>query len=234
MSATDISGLGTLLTGAYIELEPGTGPQGPLTYVGLETPPPTNRNVPPAVATDAAGDSVVVWASTDGLGMSGVFGRRLGSQGRANGLKFRIDGGGNPRGTGDYAPAIAMSDDGAFVVAWSQANGAPAQLPNVHAIQARRYGPLGVPGPIVAISETRALEEANVDMNAAGDAVVTWAATPAESGRLPLRVQAQTLLARLNSGAQRASLGADARAHLQDSADMLSQSLAARIARPGA
>ena len=154
---------------------------------------PTNRNAPPAVATDAAGDSVVVWASTDGLGMSGVFGRRLGSQGRASGVKFRIDGGGNPRGTGDYAPAIAMNDAGAFVVAWSQANLAPPQLPNVHAIQARRYGPLGVPGPIVAISETRALEEANVDMNAAGDAVVTWAATPAASGRAPLRVQAQTL-----------------------------------------
>ncbi len=61
---------------------------------------------------------------------------------------------------------------------------------------------------------------------------------PASAGRADarslMRVQAQTLLARLNSGAQRASLSADARAHLQDSADMLSQSLAARIARPGA
>lgn len=46
VSATDISGLGTLLTGAYIELEPGTGSQGPVTFRGLETPPPTNRNVP--------------------------------------------------------------------------------------------------------------------------------------------------------------------------------------------
>lgn len=46
VSATDISGLGTLLTGAYIELEPGTGPQGPTSFLGLEMPPPTSQNVP--------------------------------------------------------------------------------------------------------------------------------------------------------------------------------------------
>lgn len=46
VSATDISGLGTLLTGAYIEVEPGRGPQGPTSFRGLEEPPPTNRDVP--------------------------------------------------------------------------------------------------------------------------------------------------------------------------------------------
>ena len=46
VSATDISGLSTLLTGAYIEVEPGTGPQGPTAFRGLEEPPPTNRDVP--------------------------------------------------------------------------------------------------------------------------------------------------------------------------------------------
>lgn len=46
VSAADISGLGTLLTGVYIELEPGTGPMGPTKWKGRETPPATNRSVP--------------------------------------------------------------------------------------------------------------------------------------------------------------------------------------------
>ncbi len=47
-----------------------------------------------------------------------------------------------------------------------------------------------------------------------------------------VRVQAQALLARLNAASQRGNLAADTRAHLQDSADALSQALSARIARP--
>ena len=46
VSAADISGLGTLLTGVYIELEPGTGALGPRKWKGLETPPATSRSVP--------------------------------------------------------------------------------------------------------------------------------------------------------------------------------------------
>ncbi|MBC7980056.1 MAG: intermembrane transport protein PqiB [Armatimonadetes bacterium] len=46
VSASDISGLGTLLTGVYIELEPGTGKLGPRKYKGRETPPATNRSIP--------------------------------------------------------------------------------------------------------------------------------------------------------------------------------------------
>jgi paraquat-inducible protein B len=46
VSTTDISGLGTLLTGAYIELEPGTGERGVSDFVGLETPPTTSSSVP--------------------------------------------------------------------------------------------------------------------------------------------------------------------------------------------
>ena len=47
VSTTDISGLGTLLTGAYIELDPGPPGAPPLNHFqGLETPPATNRNIP--------------------------------------------------------------------------------------------------------------------------------------------------------------------------------------------
>ena len=46
VSAADVSGLGTLLTGAYIELEPGTGDLGVRKWKGRETPPATNRSIP--------------------------------------------------------------------------------------------------------------------------------------------------------------------------------------------
>ena len=49
-----------------------------------------------------------------------------------------------------------------------------------------------------------------------------------------VRVQAQGLLSRINSALQRGALSADARAHLQDSADTLNQALSARLQRAGA
>jgi hypothetical protein len=49
-----------------------------------------------------------------------------------------------------------------------------------------------------------------------------------------VRVQAQGLLSRINGALKRGSLSADTRAHLQDSADTLSQALSARLERAGA
>jgi len=47
LSATEFSGVGTLITGAYIELDPGP-PEGERKthFLGLETPPATNSGVP--------------------------------------------------------------------------------------------------------------------------------------------------------------------------------------------
>ena len=57
VSAADISGLGTLLTGVYVELEPGAGELGPRKWKGRETPPPTNRSVPGLRLTLVSEDS---------------------------------------------------------------------------------------------------------------------------------------------------------------------------------
>ncbi len=46
VSAVDISGLGTLLTGVYIEMEPGKGEKNGRKWEGLETPPATSRTIP--------------------------------------------------------------------------------------------------------------------------------------------------------------------------------------------
>jgi paraquat-inducible protein B len=47
LSATEFSGLGTLITGAYIELDPGPpDAERHSLFRVLETPPATNRSVP--------------------------------------------------------------------------------------------------------------------------------------------------------------------------------------------
>lgn len=47
VSTTDVSGLGTLLTGAFLELDPGAQDGDRSSdFVGLEKPPATNRNIP--------------------------------------------------------------------------------------------------------------------------------------------------------------------------------------------
>lgn len=47
VSTTNITGLGTLITGAYVELDPGpVGGNQVNHFKGLETPPATNRNIP--------------------------------------------------------------------------------------------------------------------------------------------------------------------------------------------
>jgi paraquat-inducible protein B len=57
VSASTISGLSTLITGAYIELEPGDGP-GPINHFdGLEQPPVTSANVPGLRLTLVAEDA---------------------------------------------------------------------------------------------------------------------------------------------------------------------------------
>ncbi len=57
VSASTISGLSTLITGAYIELEPGDGPAPVNHYDGLEQPPVTSANVPGLRLTLVAEDA---------------------------------------------------------------------------------------------------------------------------------------------------------------------------------
>jgi hypothetical protein len=73
----------------------------------------------PAVAADAAGDFVVVWASNEESGGAyGIWGQLYTSSGQTNGGRFQV----NTTMTVDaQAPAVAMASDGRFLVSW-QAN----------------------------------------------------------------------------------------------------------------
>ena len=46
ISGATISGLSTLVGGAYLELDPGSGSEGRRSFTGLENPPPTPNSVP--------------------------------------------------------------------------------------------------------------------------------------------------------------------------------------------
>ena len=57
VSTSNVSGLGTLITGAYLELDPGTLESGQTRYVGLEEPPVTSSSVPGLRLTLVAEDA---------------------------------------------------------------------------------------------------------------------------------------------------------------------------------
>ncbi|HEY6320440.1 MAG TPA: hypothetical protein VJA16_02650 [Thermoanaerobaculia bacterium] len=75
----------------------------------------------PAVATDAAGDFVVVWNSDEENGhLHGIFGQLYDSAGQPHGSQpFQVN---TTTTYDDLAPAVAMAADGRFLVVW-QSNG---------------------------------------------------------------------------------------------------------------
>jgi hypothetical protein len=77
----------------------------------------TNYQNVPVVAVGQAGEFVVTWTGGQHDGSSfGVFARRFGSNGTALGAEFQV----NLFTTGyQGAPAVAIGDDGDFVVAWT-------------------------------------------------------------------------------------------------------------------
>jgi UDP-3-O-[3-hydroxymyristoyl] glucosamine N-acyltransferase len=64
---------------------------------------------------DANEDLVVVWTGYAGIGGTGVFGRRFDRDGSPVGERFVVT---DSQRAGERGPALAMSPDGSFVVAW--------------------------------------------------------------------------------------------------------------------
>ena len=124
-----------------------------------------------AVASDADGDSVVVWASDgqDGSGY-GVFAQRYDSSGATVGSEFQV----NTTTSNDQEDAsVAMDDNGNFVVVWSSRN----QDGSGEGIYARLYNNAATPqtGEILVNTTTSGDQEwPAVAMDADGDFVVTW------------------------------------------------------------
>ena len=133
----------------------------------------------PSVAADADGDFVVTWTSylQDGS-QSGIYARRYRASGEALGDEFRV----NSTAAGNQRhPAVAMDDDGDFVVAWAgfaQSGGGGWD------VYAQRYSDAGAKeGGEFRVNSTAAGDQqfASVAADAAGNFVVGWT-TDAQDG----------------------------------------------------
>ncbi len=95
----------------------------------------------PAVAADAAGNFVVVWASQgqEDPDFAGVFGQRYDAAGAPLGGEFQV----NSYTTQIQSkPALAMDDSGSFIVVW-ESNGQDGSIFGIFGQPRKRLAPIG-------------------------------------------------------------------------------------------
>ncbi|HUQ71611.1 MAG TPA: cadherin domain-containing protein [Planctomycetaceae bacterium] len=131
----------------------------------------TNIQRNSVVAMDSDGDFAIAWTSyTQDDGGFGIYVQRFNAAGIAQGSETRV----NTYTTGNQSfPMIAMDADGDFVVAWSSSN----QDGNGLGVYGQRFNAAGVAqGSEFRINSNTTGNQANaaVDMDAAGNFVVTW------------------------------------------------------------
>jgi len=125
----------------------------------------------PAVATDTAGNFVVVWDGTRADDTSAVSGQRFASSGAPLGPEFRVN-----TTTADFQilPSVAADAAGNFVVAWTSNAGYGGAPPDIFG---QRFASAGTPlGPEFAIATytTSGQDRTAVAADPAGNFVVIW------------------------------------------------------------
>ena len=155
--------------GVYLQRFDALGaPQGGEVRVNTHT---ADSQTAPAAAMDADGELVVVWQSAGQDGsLWGVYAQRFDADGARRGDELRV----NTYTTREQVtPAVAMDDDGDFVVAWASFG----QDGSGYGVFARRFDANG----IAASPEFRVNTYTNADQNqpsvtmdADGDFVVAW------------------------------------------------------------
>lgn len=131
----------------------------------------TGEQFVPKIASDAAGDSVVVWSGYDEDGSGrGVFAQRYNAAGVVQGSEFQVN---TYTALQQAAPVVAMDASGNFVVAWQSTN----QDGDDYGVYAQRYNAAGaVQGSEFRVNTytTGAQMTPAIAMDAAGDFVITW------------------------------------------------------------
>jgi hypothetical protein len=117
-----------------------------------------------AVAADASGAFLVVWAGSPNFLNTFVYGQRYSSTGTPLGGEFRVS-----AGTGkEYYPSVAPLSPGGFVVVWDRSNGD---------VFGQRFDASGAPLGTEFRVNTYTMDQqrlASVASNAAGEFVVVW------------------------------------------------------------
>ena len=107
-------------------------------------------NTNPSVAMDADGDFVVAWEGTGSAGGI-ISARRYSAAGNPRGAPFRVDVTPEPD-AGVRDPAVAVDDDGDFVVAWDVFGFSEGEEDAVDEARARAFSPAGAAaGPAVRV-----------------------------------------------------------------------------------
>ena len=138
-----------------------------------------NNQTSPAVSLDGDGDFVVTWQGdfSDGS-FSGVFARRFNAAGSPQATEFQV----NTYTPGYQSfPAVAMDNDGDFVLAWQSSY----KDGSVLGVVARRFDAFGSPQAVEFHVNTYSLGAQKypaVAMDGDGDFVVTWQSDGQDSG----------------------------------------------------
>ncbi len=149
--------------GVYAQRFNGAGvPQG--AEFGVNTSTTSNQRAP-AVAMEDGGDFVVVWEQDTASSSGGIYARRYDAAGAALGGEFRAT---STIGSLNlFAPAVAMSDSGAFFVSWSGSR-------DVHM---RRFDAAGVAqGSDTRVNSFTTDDQyyPSIAMQPTGEFVITW------------------------------------------------------------
>lgn len=134
----------------------------------------------PAVATDNDGDYVAVWSSEESAGAGyDVYGQLFNSTGTPIGTEFRVN---ETTASEQKFAAVAMDDDGDFVVTWSSL----WQDGSLYGVYARRYDASGTPQD----GEFRVNQTVDDNQNfsavaidADGDFTIAWTSTAQDGDR---------------------------------------------------
>ena len=121
----------------------------------------------PALATDSAGNLVVVWEGANDHG-AGIFARRYDAAGAAVGGEIQIS---DPASDAQFAPAVATDAAGGFVVVWQRA------VAYTSSVVGRRFDSGGMPiGDVFAVTTDAGYTNvsAKVATFPSGDFAVFW------------------------------------------------------------
>lgn len=160
---------GSLLGVFAQRVDPSGRPVGPRVQVNRFT---ENDQSQPAVATDAAGNAVIVWSSYGQDGeLGGIFARKLDTSLAARGDEISINE--DPLGH-QSRPQVGFDAAGSFVVAWETE--LDEHVPS--RISFRKFSSSGTPlGPeiTVASEEGAFLRLVDLDVGPLGDVGIRWA-----------------------------------------------------------
>lgn len=130
----------------------------------------TNAQVVPSVAMDDDGNFVIAWGSFGQDGDNyGVYARRYNAAGAAQGTEFRVN---SATDGAQSAPAVAMDDDGNFVIVWHSSHAT-----DDYEIFARRYNAAGAAqGSEFSVNTFTSANQvvASAAMSDSGSFVISW------------------------------------------------------------